>query len=172
LFALEVGGALLRTGDPRAPLDDLPVPASLQELVRDRLALLDPAALVTAQIAAALSRPTVALIDSVMGGRDGVEAAVAAGVVELDGDRVRSAHPLLASVAYAQLPPTRKREVHAALAGILDDPEERGGILRWRGARRRRGRCGARRGRPAGAGSWRAGRGGRAVGAGSPAEPG
>jgi hypothetical protein len=125
-FALEVGGALLRTGDPRAPLDDLPVPASLQGLVRDRLALLDPAALLTARLAAALSRPTVALIASVMGGHDGVEAAAAAGVVELDGDRVRFAHPLLASVAYAQLPPARRRELHAALAGILDDPEERG----------------------------------------------
>jgi hypothetical protein len=130
-FALEVGGALLRTGDPRAPLDDLPVPASLQGLVRDRLALLDPAALLTAQLAAALSRPTVALIASVMGGHDGVEAAAAAGVVELDGDRVRFAHPLLASVAYAQLPRRAGGSCTRRSPGSWTIPRNGGGILRW-----------------------------------------
>jgi len=68
----------------------------------------------------------VTLIDSATRGHEAVAAAVVAGVLELDDERVRFAHPLLGSVAYAQLPPARKRELHARLTMILDDPEERG----------------------------------------------
>jgi tetratricopeptide (TPR) repeat protein len=125
-FALEIGRAILRSGDPLMPSGDLPIPSSLRELVRARLALLAPAALESAQLAAALSRPTVALLDRASGGREGLEAAVAAGVVELDGQRVRFTHPLVASVVSAQLPARQRRELHARLAQILDDPEERG----------------------------------------------
>jgi len=125
-FALEIGRAVLELGDPRQPSDELPVPASLQELVGDRLARLSGPAREAAQVAAALSRPTVALVEAAGGGPEAVEAAVQAGVVELDGERVRFTHPLLASVAHAQLPPARRRRLHGRLAGILDDPEERG----------------------------------------------
>jgi DNA-binding CsgD family transcriptional regulator len=125
-FALEIGSAILSNVDPHAPVEELPIPASLQELVRDRLGLLAPPALEAAQVAAALPRPTVALIDSATTGRGAVAEAMAAGVLELDNERVRFAHPLLGSVAYAQLSAARKRELHARLATILDDPEERG----------------------------------------------
>jgi DNA-binding CsgD family transcriptional regulator len=125
-FALEIGRAVLERGDPPTPADDLPVPASLQELVGDRLARLAGPALEATQVAAALSRPTVALVEAAGGGPGPLEAAVRAGVVELDGERVRFAHPLLASVAHAQLTPGRRRRLHARLAEILDDPEERG----------------------------------------------
>ena len=125
-FALEIGSAILRGDDPHAPTEELPIPASLQELVRDRVALLAPSAREAVQVVAALSRPTMTLIDRVMGGHQEIDAAVAAGVVELDNDQVRVAHPLLASVILAQLSPARKRELHASLAAILDDPEERG----------------------------------------------
>jgi AAA ATPase domain len=125
-FALEIASAIARGGDPHALTEELPVPASLQELVRDRLALLAPPAREAVQVVAALSRPTVTLVDRVMGGRREIEAAVAAGVVEVDADQVRVAHPLLASVLLAQLSPARKRELHAGLAAVLDDPEERG----------------------------------------------
>jgi DNA-binding CsgD family transcriptional regulator len=128
-FALEIGRALLESGDPGTPADDLPIPASLRDLVHDRLSLLPRPALEAAQVAAASSRPTVALIGAAMGERDAaaaVAAGVQAGVVELDGDRVRFAHPLLASVAYMQMSPAQKRDVHRRVAASLDDPEERG----------------------------------------------
>jgi hypothetical protein len=122
-YALEIGDAILRSGGPHAPAEELPIPASLQDLVRDRLALLAPPARRAAEVAAALPRPTVALIDSATGGH---EAAMAACVLELENERVRFAHPLLGSVAYARLSPARKRDLHARLATILDDPEEHG----------------------------------------------
>ncbi len=128
LFALEIGRALLQRGD-YANGDELPIPASLHELVRDRLVLLPAPAREATEIAAALSRPTRALIDAVTGGHDSgaaIEAAATVGIVELEGDRVRFAHPLLASITYAQIPPARRRDLHARLAEILEDPEERG----------------------------------------------
>jgi tetratricopeptide (TPR) repeat protein len=125
-YALEIGGAILRDGDLHASAEEPPIPASLQQLVRDRLTLLVPPARRAAEVAAALPRPTLALIEEATQGPEAVEAAVAAGVLEVDNQRVRFAHPLLGSVAYAQLTPARKRELHARLATILDDPEERG----------------------------------------------
>jgi DNA-binding CsgD family transcriptional regulator len=128
-FALEIGRALLQRGGQHEQADELPIPASLQELVRDRLAVLPRPAREAAEVAAALSQPTLALIDSAMDAGDAaaaVEAAAQAGIFEPDGERVRFAHPLLASVAYAQIPPPLKRALHARLAEILDDPEERG----------------------------------------------
>jgi DNA-binding CsgD family transcriptional regulator len=128
-FALEIGRALLQRGGRSEQADELPIPASLHELVRDRLAVLPGPAREATEVAAALSRPTVALIDSAMDAGDAaaaVEAASQAGIFEPDGERVRFAHPLLASVAYAQISPALKRGLHARLAEILDDPEERG----------------------------------------------
>ena len=128
-FALEIGRALLLRGGQGAQTDELPIPANLQELVRARLALLPGPARAATEVAAALSRPTVALIDSAIAEGDtgaAVEAAVKAGILEPEGERVRFAHPLLASVAYAQIPPALRRRLHARLAEILDDPEERG----------------------------------------------
>jgi DNA-binding CsgD family transcriptional regulator len=134
-FAQEIALAILRNGAQDAPTEELPVPASLQGLLHDRLALLAPPALEAVQTVAALSRPTVALVDRLPGGREAVEAAAAAGVVELDAEQVRFAHPLLASVALAQLSPSRRRELHGRLAAILDDPEERGRHLALAAAR-------------------------------------
>ena len=125
-YALEIGGAMLRDGDPLALAEEPPIPASLQQLVGDRLTLLAPPARRAVEVAAALPRPTVALIDAATRGHEAVEAAVAAGVLEVEDGRVRFTHPLLGSVAYAQLTPFWKRELHARLATILDDPEERG----------------------------------------------
>src|SRR5262249_12878808 len=42
-----------------------------------------------------------------------------------DGDHVRFAHPLLASICYEQAPVWKRRAVHRALAGVVTDVEER-----------------------------------------------
>ena len=126
-FALEIGRALVARGGSLDPADELPIPTSLQELVRDRLAQLPAAALAAAQVAAALARPTVAVVDAALGTppESPAAAAVAAGVLERDGERVAFAHPLLATVAYQLLGTGERRALHTRLAGILDDLEER-----------------------------------------------
>jgi predicted ATPase len=127
-FALEIGRALVERGEPLEPAGELPIPANLQELVRERLELMPPAARTAAQVAAALSRPTVTVVDAALaaaGAGPAAAAAVAAGVLEQDGERLVFAHPLLATVAYQLLAAPERRALHARLAEILDDPEER-----------------------------------------------
>ena len=55
----------------------------------------------------------------------GSAAAIEAGVLERDRERLNFAHPLLATVAYQLLSEDERRALHARLAGILEDPEER-----------------------------------------------
>jgi DNA-binding CsgD family transcriptional regulator len=127
-FALEIGRALVERGEPLEPAGELPIPANLQELVRRRLELLPPAARAAAQVASALSRPTVTIVDATLeasGEAPASAAAVAAGVLERSGERLAFAHPLLATVAYQLLSPADRRALHARLAAVLDEPEER-----------------------------------------------
>src|SRR5207244_8790190 len=118
----------LRTRDVSlAPGEPLPVPATLDELVRERLAGIPSAAKEAALVVSALARPTADLVAAAVGSEGGtaaLEKAAAAGVLEVADGRVRFSHPLLASVVYAQTPPARRRELHARLAEIVDDPDE------------------------------------------------
>ena len=126
-FALEIGRAMLEGGALNDDGADIPIPADLHDLVRGRLARLPPNARGATEIAAALSRPTVELIDAVVGdSTEALDAAATAGIVEVNDGRVRFTHPLLASIAYAEIPPARRRTLHGRLAEFLDDPEERG----------------------------------------------
>ena len=128
-FALEIGRAMLQRPGELEPDAGLPLPATLQDLVRDHLASLTRSANEATQIAAALSRPTMGLLEAMMGKgpcATAVESATRAGILELDGERVLFVHPLLASVAYAQIAPEQKQKLHMRLAEIVDDAEERG----------------------------------------------
>ena len=125
-FALELGRALAARDVSPAPGEPLPVPATLDELVRERLAGIPAAAKEAALVVSALSRPTVELVAAAADGNGAaaLEKAAAAGVLEVADGRVRFSHPLLASVVYAQTAPARRRELHARLAEIVDDPDE------------------------------------------------
>ncbi len=119
-FALELGRELVRTGTRPAPGQALRVPDSLRELLGGRLARLPGETLDVLLQVAALARPTVEVVAAAHGNRERVlgalEAAVREGVVELDGSRVRFAHPLLASICYEEAPVWKRRAVHRALA--------------------------------------------------------
>jgi DNA-binding CsgD family transcriptional regulator len=56
---------------------------------------------------------------------DDIELAQRRGVLELDGDRIRFTHPLLAPVCYTAMPLHRRRGLHRRLAELDVDPEER-----------------------------------------------
>ena len=124
-FALELGRALQREGLVRQRGAPLPVPATLSELVQGRLATLPEPTIAAVSAIAALTQPTLELAVAAGGGDDVLAPAFSAHVLELDGDRVRFSHPLLASGALAAVPPLERRALHARLAPLVDDPEER-----------------------------------------------
>ncbi len=125
-YALELATGLLRSGHRLEPGEPMPVPARLHDVVRDRLALLAPAARKAALAAAALSQPTVAVIQKATGGDvTGVNEAVGAGVLDRDGEVLRFTHPLFASTLYEDSAPEEKRDLHRRLAKVVGAPEER-----------------------------------------------
>ena len=128
-FALELARALRRAGTEPAPGDPLPVPSGLRELVRGRLCLLPRPAAQTLLLAATLARPTVRVVELAVGSGARVErdldAAMVAGVIELNGDRIRFTHPLLASIHTAAASARARRGAHGRLAAVVADPEER-----------------------------------------------
>ncbi|MFL6066934.1 MAG: ATP-binding protein [Gaiellaceae bacterium] len=117
-FALELARVLDANVDPLQPL---PVPETLEELVRTRIDALPAATRRALAFASALGTPSEALL-----GRAGVavgalEPAVAAHVIERENGLIRFTHPLLSSVLYQALGEER-RSVHERLAGVVGDP--------------------------------------------------
>jgi DNA-binding CsgD family transcriptional regulator len=123
-FALELARALELHGRPLDAGERWPVPDEVHELARSRLAFLPAETAAALRAAAALSQPTLALVSAAAGGDPRVlEPAIEAQVVELDGERVRFTHPLLAAAAYGGT--KSRRELHSHLAKVIVDPEER-----------------------------------------------
>lgn len=130
LFALELTRALLDSPpdaiDPARPLN---IPDSLNELLGARLARLPKPTRDCLLMAAALSRPTVELIQRAQTNKEDVagalSAAVDAGVVQLRGGSITFVHPLLAGVLYSHASGTALRQLHHTLAELVQDPEER-----------------------------------------------
>lgn len=117
LYALELARAL--GSEPVRASEPLPVPTTLRELVRDRLERLSPPTRRELLFAAASARPRVSFLSPTA-----VAEALEADVIERGGDRIRFAHPLIASVLYADSSSADRRAAHAGLAGIVDDDEE------------------------------------------------
>jgi DNA-binding CsgD family transcriptional regulator len=126
LFALELARALGELDVQPGPGDPLPVPQSLDALMAGRVRRL-PSPVHDVLLAAALmSSPTVDALERALGDGvvEGLARAEAAGVVIVDGDRVRFAHPLLAAAVHAEASRSARRTVHAALAVSVTEPEE------------------------------------------------
>jgi len=126
-YALEIVRTLQRKGISIEAGQPLPVPESLHELVHGRLLALPAESRDYLLAAAAHAHPTTGLTEAASGvGRSaGLAPALEARIVELEGDRIRFAHPLLAAGAYQAADPVRRAEVHARLAELLEDPEAR-----------------------------------------------
>ena len=122
-YALEIGRALVDAGPP-GDGEPLPVP-DRDALLRRRLEELSEPARRATLLAAASIQPTVTLVERAAGEVDGIDEAVRAGVMAVAGDRIRFAHPLLASAAYAASLPWERRDAHARLAQVPGDALER-----------------------------------------------
>jgi DNA-binding CsgD family transcriptional regulator len=124
-FALELGPAFDRHRAEVGAGAPAPVPARLLDLVADRLAALPVPTREALAVAAALSQPTPALVVAGMGGQDRLGPAFAAKVLELEGNRLRFSHPLLASAAFEAIDPLARRALHRRLATVVPDGDER-----------------------------------------------
>jgi tetratricopeptide (TPR) repeat protein len=123
LFALQIADAVARKGG-LAPGEEPPLPETLTAAIRDRLASLSARARRTLLFAAALGKPAPALLEAAKADEAGLQEALAARVLELDGERLRFAHPLLAAVVYGEAPAAERRKAHRLLADLIDDPQE------------------------------------------------
>jgi DNA-binding CsgD family transcriptional regulator len=128
LFALELARALLSRGGHLAPGEPLPVPTNLDELLAARLVELPAETRAALLVVAAARGPTIRLVAEALEIDDSgarIEPAVDAHVLELDDDRVRFTHPLLAAVVYARADAGARRGAHRALARVTPSVEER-----------------------------------------------
>jgi DNA-binding CsgD family transcriptional regulator len=117
--AVERGSIGLEAGEP--------LPASLGALVHERLEGLPADTREALLAAAALAQPTLGLVESTVGSEAAstLSPALDAQVVELAGDRIRFAHPLLASGVYGAAPHPERRALHRRLAEVVASSEER-----------------------------------------------
>jgi DNA-binding CsgD family transcriptional regulator len=111
-YALEIARALGAQVDPTQPL---PVPQSLDELVRWRLSGLPAPTRVALALAAAVGTASESLLERAGVAPETLAPAVDAGVIERRRGRIHFTHPLLASAAY-------DGSVHGRLAKIVADP--------------------------------------------------
>ena len=124
LFALELGRTVLERGGRLGVADDVPLPESVESVLGERLGGLSPVArrvLLAVELGAG---PRLGELAEA-GETDGLDEAAAAGVVVVDGDRVRLAHPLFGAVARARSRSADRRGIHEALARVVSDDERR-----------------------------------------------
>ena len=128
-FALELVSALQRRGGGGrlAPGAELPVPANLADLVQERLDRLGASGIAVARVVALLAEPTVGLVEAAVGrrARTGLADALEACILEVEDERLRFSHPLLRSAVVARSTPPQRRALHARLAALVSDGEER-----------------------------------------------
>ena len=128
MMCLEMARALQRRGAEPSASDPLPVSADLRVLVTERLRGLAPLTRQALLLTAGLAQPTVTAVAAAVGDAAAaarcLDEAVEAGVLEVDGERVRFTHPLIASIPYADLSVAARRALHERLATTVTDPEE------------------------------------------------
>jgi DNA-binding CsgD family transcriptional regulator len=121
-YALELARALGGDVDPTQPL---PVPETLEGLVRARLDELPPRTRESLLLAAAVGRPSAELFASLDVTEHELDPALAARTIERTDGTIRFAHPLLASVIYQGVSADKRRRAHGRLAVVVDDPLDR-----------------------------------------------
>jgi len=119
-FALELArdGRLLAS-------DDAPLPPSLDDVLRVRLARAPRDVRDALLVAAAHRAPTAKLLEAAGVTGDSMQRGVDLDLLVPINDGFRLAHPLIGSSVYSRTTPVRRRDVHGRLAAALDNPDER-----------------------------------------------
>jgi DNA-binding CsgD family transcriptional regulator len=117
-FALELARVL---DADIGPVQLLPVPESLEELVRARISGLPASTREALALASALGATSESLLQRAGVAADALDPAVVAQVIKRENGTIRFTHPLLSSVLYQDLGDER-RNVHGRIAGIVEDP--------------------------------------------------
>jgi DNA-binding CsgD family transcriptional regulator len=117
-FALELARALGADVDPSQPL---PVPQTLEELVRVRITGLPASTREALALASALGTTSESFLERAGVAPGALDPAAVAQVIERENGMIRFTHPLLASVLYRDLGEER-RSVHGRIAAIVEDP--------------------------------------------------
>lgn len=120
--------ALAQAVDDPSPTTEQELPRTLADMVRSRIGDIDDDVRGVLLAAACVTDPTVDLLARAMGltaTETGalLEAAESRGIVGIEGNRVRFAHPLLAHGLYTDARPSRRRKMHRALAEVEALPE-------------------------------------------------
>ncbi len=126
LLAIELTRAMLRLPALPGPGDDLPVPASMHELVAASLATLPTHAVRAVRLIALMSSPHLSDLSAAGMPADSIDAGEEAGLLTVvEGARVRFVHPAHAAAVRASIPSGVRRGLHAHLAATATDPDER-----------------------------------------------
>ncbi len=125
-YALELSRAI----DAGATNPQSVLPATLAELMRLRIGRLDPGTQDLLLAAACAAGPTMDLLADVTGRTvdqvaELLSEAKAKGIITIDGDDVRFAHPLLARSVYTDATRGQRRAMHRSLAEAVTLPELR-----------------------------------------------
>ena len=124
LYAIELARAL----DGHAASSEVSLPNTLAGLVHARIGNLDEEARDVLLATACLATPTVQLVAratdlDVERVVDDLAVAENDGIVNIEGNLLRFAHPLLATGVYTEATPAKRREMHRRLAKLVDQPE-------------------------------------------------
>jgi DNA-binding CsgD family transcriptional regulator len=120
LFAIEVGRLLIAGGMPDIGAE-LPIPHVVEDAFGARVRALpapERRVLLAVALSAGMSRSELTKLADPLA----IEDAMSSGLVVIDKDRVRPTHPMLAAVAKKQATARQRRDLHLALASVVDDP--------------------------------------------------
>ena len=123
LFALELGRTLAERAPPEIG-EDVPLPETVEELLGTRVAAL-PRPVRRLVLAVALSGDLRTWQVAHLAPPGALDDAVDLGVLVVETDRVRPAHPLFATAAKSGARVNEQRELHLALAQVAGDEESR-----------------------------------------------